>query len=265
MTRINLFTPVRQDPATLALVLKSHRALVGISERHYTDDNTDPESSRMLAEEAALDGVIVSKPPDGLPEGTTGHKWHKNAVDRMSEIRNAGMRTNLPDYVFTADSDIVLPPGIVPQLACTGEEIVSEVFWSRWPGAATWMPQVWDRHPYAFDGPDSILRLKHPGLFRVGGLGACTKLMNPSAFVSYTPIESLRSVLWGEDRWFCVRAECAGYKLYADTRCPPFHVYTPDQLEEARAWYDDGAHPGYFRKYWLNDEWEETIRAMFRK
>jgi len=81
--------------------------------------------------------------------------------------------------------------------------------------------------------------------------------------VGYEEIPSLKGVCWGEDRWFCIRAECAGWDLKADTHYPPFHVYRPEQLEEATAWYDDGAHPGYFRKHWLNSEWEETIRRMY--
>jgi hypothetical protein len=101
----------------------------------------------------------------------------------------------------------------------------------------------------------------------VNGLGACT-LIDANLLRSmqdpYSEIPSLKRVLWGEDRWFCTKLNVMGVPLHASTYHPPFHVYRPvEQLEEARRWYEDGAHPGYFRKYWLTAKWEEAIRKMY--
>lgn len=273
MNAVNLFTPVRQDHKTLELTLRSHRSLKGVQARVYIDDNEDPESSRMLAQEAALDGVFVLPAPDELPDRSGVHQWTASSVDRMSILRNVGMRAasgtrEIPrcGFVFTVDADVVCPPSLVTTLLSAQESIVSEVYWTRWPNAPCWLPQVWDRHPYGFLSARSILRLREPGLYRVHGLGACT-LIDASLFscevLSYDPIDSLRGVLWGEDRWFSVRAECAGFSLWADSYCPPFHIYTADQYDEALAWYEAGAHPGYFRKRWLTSDWDELIRTMW--
>jgi hypothetical protein len=266
-----LFSPVRQDPAILSLALRSHRALKGVSHRFYIDDNLDPESSRLLLEESALDNVTVEKAEEIEHEGIgPGHNWNGEAVRRMERLRNRGL--DAAKYaMFSVDSDVIVNPETVIALNGANAAVAAEVFWTKWPGAPTWMPQVWDRHPYGFDSADNVLRLKHPGVFNVRGLGACTfigwEVIGPNQargpWVGYDEIPSLKNVCWGEDRWFCIRAECARWDLKADTHYPPFHVYRPEQLEEATAWYDDGAHPGYFRKHWLNREWEETIRRMY--
>ena len=57
--RVVLYTPVRQSAEILALALESHRALKGISERWYVDDNDDMQSSTLLADEARRHGVRV--------------------------------------------------------------------------------------------------------------------------------------------------------------------------------------------------------------
>lgn len=267
---IALYTPVRQDHETLALVLKSHRALEGVARRVYVDDNVCAESSKLLAEEAALDGVEVLPAPEVKFAGSENHRWNRESVRRMEAIRNQGLKLfrGNPDFthLFMVDSDVVCNPQTVVELESVGVPIVSEVFWTRWPGSGTWMPQVWDHHPYGFESPDRVIRLKWPGFYDVHGLGACTLIRwdVESLGVRFDEISSLNRLVWGEDRWFCLRAQACGFDLKADTHRPPFHVYERSQLDEARAWYEDGAHPGYFRRHWLNAEWETKIRDSFK-
>jgi hypothetical protein len=77
--------------------------------------------------------------------------------------------------------------------------------------------------------------LKKPGLYEVGGLGACT-LIHRSALaagVHFGPIRNLS--FWGEDRHFCVRAAALGIPLYVDTHYPAFHIFRDSDVQEGSA------------------------------
>lgn len=264
---ISLFTPVRQDADTLALVLESHRALHGVTERIYMDDNVEWASSELLGREAEEypGKVRIIRPPIAEAAAYKDHKWTGEALNRITRLRNHGVEVFLAGSsgaMFTVDSDVVLHPQTVAHLAGCDKPVVFEVFWSKWPGSDAWLPQVWDYHPWGFKSADRILRLKQRGLYDVHGGGACTLIRREvfNAGARYDPIKALTKTVWGEDRWFCIRAECAWFDLWADTEYPPFHVYEKGMYEEARRWWAEGAHPGYFRKYWLTEKWEEAIR-----
>jgi hypothetical protein len=264
--RISLFTPVRQDAETLALVLESHRALSGVDQRIYIDDNTEWASSELLGREAENDErVRVCRPPAAEAAEYKGHKWTKAALNRIMEIRNHGIKVFLQtdcDAMFTVDSDTVVNPHTVSHLASLEKDIVGEVHWSKWPGCELWLPNTWQYHSFGFESNEEIVKLSQRGQMRVAGNGACNLIHRRvfEAGVDYSPIHALTRLLWGEDRWFSLRAECCGFELWADSDYPPFHVYTPDLLGEARKWWAEGAHPGYFRKYWLTSEWADKLR-----
>ncbi|WP_406543585.1 glycosyltransferase family 2 protein [Clostridium ljungdahlii] len=79
---------------------------------------------------------------------------------------------------------------------------------------------------------DFIEKLKKPGVYEVGGLGACT-LISKEAIekgVNFNKIYNLS--FWGEDRHFCIRAAALGLKLYVDTTYPAYHIYRKDNLEK---------------------------------
>lgn len=75
--------------------------------------------------------------------------------------------------------------------------------------------------------------LKLPGLYEVGGLGACTLISRYAmlAGVNFEPIKNLS--FWGEDRHFCVRAAAIGIPLYVDTYVPAYHIYRESDLDGA--------------------------------
>jgi hypothetical protein len=56
-------------------------------------------------------------------------------------------------------------------------------------------------------------------------LGACTLISVPAlkAGLNFLPINNVS--FWGEDRWFCIRAEALGFPLYIDTHYPAKHLY----------------------------------------
>jgi hypothetical protein len=51
-----------------------------------------------------------------------------------------------------------------------------------------------------------------------------------SAGVNYSPIQNIRCIE-GEDRFFCIRAICNGFKLYIDTHYPALHLYRQADYE----------------------------------
>jgi len=266
-----LFTPVRQDAETFSEVLKSHRALKGIAHRTYVDDNSDAETSKMLACEPGVSVFTF----DGESR-YANHGWSGECLSRIAQIRNWGNELFAQGEwgkLFSVDADVVLHPDTVEHRVSLNADIETEVYWSRWQPNQPWMPQVWDYHPYGFESAESVVRLGGSSAVPVKGGGACTLIdrhvivdRNPRhGDLAYSPIASLTKLMQGEDRWFCIRAEAAGFKHVADTHYPPFHVYRREQLDEAKAWYADGAHPGYFRKFWLTGAWEEMVRRAFKQ
>jgi len=81
-----------------------------------------------------------------------------------------------------------------------------------------------------------------PGVYKVGGLGACTLISRNaiSKGVSYDEIYNI--TFWGEDRHFCIRAAALGIELFVDTHFPAFHIYRRSDLKTL----------GLYKKY-LND------------
>lgn len=264
--KVSLFCPVRQDADCLALSLTAHRALKGVERRVYVDDNTDVRSSELLLQEAAgSPGVTVLKPAPSEEAAYVNHTWTQEALSRIAEIRNQGIANFLTedyDAMFTVDADTIVHPETVHHMAAVGKPIVGGVHWSKWPGCDFWLPNTWEFHPYGFKSNESIIALKAAGLMRVAGNGGCNIIQRGvfEAGVNYTPVWALRRICWGEDRWISIRAEAHGFEIWADSDYPPFHVYTPDLLAEAKQWWADGAHPGYFRKYWLTQKWEDEVR-----
>lgn len=123
----------------------------------------------------------------------------------------------------------------------------SEVFWTRWEPDDRELPQVWLTDTYDLHyrvsrsehvpgdvarrrGERFLDRLAEPGLYQVGGLGACT-LISRRALLAGVRYEELYNLSFkGEDRHFCVRATALGFKLYVDTHAPALHLYRDEDL-----------------------------------
>lgn len=168
----------------------------------------------------------------------TEHSWEDQKLANMSYMRNramASLHKFSSEALFMIDSDIILRhPRIVKHLVGLERPIVSEVFWAIWGHKdAQPLPNVWIRGGYEING-EFLAMLKRPGMYPVGGLGACTLIWKEivEKGVSYTRVPNLPSNMRGEDRDFCVRATCAGYKLWADTHCTPDHVEKPANYQE---------------------------------
>lgn len=140
------------------------------------------------------------------------------------------------DYVFLIDSRIVLHPKTLEQLISAKKEIIANIFWTNVGGEEA--PQVWlsDLHTqFEINGSERIsaeemakrkdeffIPLKTPGIYQVGGLGACT-LISKAVLDKGVSFGRLKNVtIESEDAHFCLRAEALDIPLFVDTHYPAY-------------------------------------------
>lgn len=253
--KILIGSPVYQKPRILEAFLKSLKALNhgdALLDYIFVDDNADEESSRILKEfQRAGSSTLILHGKDASSYlcDDESHHWDDNLMLKVAGYKNTIIRyaiDNDYDALFFADSDLVLYPDLIIHLARQQKEVVSEIFWSQWHKELPLEPNVWLFDEYDLvpkqlgeelnseEKADRqacfIAQLKRPGLYEVGGLGACT-LISRSALlkgVNFTPISNL--TIHGEDRFFCIRAAVLGIGLYVDTRYPACHIYREPDL-----------------------------------
>ena len=165
------------------------------------------------------------------------HIWTGENLAKMPLLRNMTIRRALEDgydYWWSVDTDLVLDPNTLQYLLATDKDIVSEVFWTQ-SKAGGWWCNGWMYDQCDADG--HLAEWTVPGLYRVGMTGALTLVKTDvlRAGVNYDPIPNIRKVLWGEDRWFCIRAAVLGFEMWLDTHCPATHLFTPKIYDEWRA------------------------------
>lgn len=127
-----------------------------------------------------------------------------------------------------------------------------EIFWTKWEPDFPELPQVWlsDQYNLYRSSRGEILpqeeilqrvhlfinTLKTPGIYPVGGLGACTLISKKAlnSGVNFAEIYNISFV--GEDRHFCIRAAALGFQLFVDTNYPAYHIYRLSDLEGVEAY-----------------------------
>lgn len=248
--KILVGSPVCQKPAILEAFLCSLKNLNRnemTMDYMFVNDNTDEKSNQLLsafAREMSVVTVLPGKDRSSYLCDAESHHWNDDLMCRVANYKNTIIQyaiDNDYDALFLADSDLVLHPDLVEHLGRQQKEIVSEIFWTQWHPHQGAEPNVW-----LFDEYDLVPRrlgeelnaaetkkrkaaflamLRQPGLYEVGGLGACTLLARSALVkgVSFAPIKNL--TIHGEDRFFCIRAAVLGIPLYVDTRCPAYHIY----------------------------------------
>lgn len=256
LKRILIGSPVCQKPEVLKVFLESLKHL-NHKKFHldyiFVDDNQDRESSEIL-KGFHRDGSVVTVMEASLPgdyrcdEST--HHWNNALMLRVGEWKNQIIRYAIDkeyDHLFLADSDLVLNPVLLEHLEAAGKDVISEIFWTRWHPGQPLEPNVWlfDEYDLAWRDPGEEIdeatitkrreqfleKLKIPGVYEVGGLGACTLISRNALLkgVNFSYIPNL--TIHGEDRFFCIRAAVLGIGLYVDTSYPAYHIYRPSDLD----------------------------------
>ncbi|MDR2903175.1 MAG: glycosyl transferase, partial [Clostridiales bacterium] len=168
-------------------------------------------------------------------------------VRRIAGLKNAIITYAIEqayDRLFFIDSDLLIDPGLIKHLITQKKDIISEIFWTAWQHGTVPLPNVWQYDKYEMAHPSLsradydeqaaafLAQLKTPGVYEVGGLGACTLLSAGAlkAGLNFSPIRNVS--FWGEDRWFCIRAAALGFPLYIDTHFPAKHLYRASDLAD---------------------------------
>lgn len=249
---------IRQDPETLRAFLTSLETLDtnGCSISFlFVDDNDDQRSSKLLGEFVAGRGnaslLAVEHPPEPYVRDAVSHRWTDTLIRRVARSKDLIIEQVAADganYLFFIDADLVLHPLTLQLLLAAKQDIVAEIFWTHWGPDDEELPQVWLTDTYDLHyrvargeeiagavgrerGERFVAALRQPGLYQVGGLGACT-LISHRALAAGVRFKELYNVSFeGEDRHFCIRAVALGFNLYVDTHAPAYHMYRPADLD----------------------------------
>lgn len=256
--KVLIGSPIRQSPNILREFLESLLELEQ-GDMEYTfifvDDNDNEEASRLLQDfQTQRPTILLSVTENEKKRGAylvnhITHYWGEHLVWKVAKFKDLIIANALKggyDYLFLVDSDLVLHPATLKHLISTQKDIISEIFWTSWYPCSPELPNVW-----LYDKYDMVRRergetltkeeeerrvqefldqLRVPGIYEVGGLGACTLISRKAllAGVSFSEIRNL--TLWGEDRHFCVRALALGLSLWVDTHYPAYHIYRESLL-----------------------------------
>lgn len=277
--RIGMFIPVRLGDAVVAALLECLDGVLNANKNVvillYDDNEENVESSELLRWYAARNMGRVEIVPkiSGLESSTHrrnmyGKGWSKTTIDRIIRIKNYGFSIGLRedyDYLIMYDSDMLMNPALIKSLVESEKDIVAGITWTRFQSESDiWLPNCWDYQTYEFYSADSIVRLRDPGIYRVGGLAAATCFSRRAMErgVTFERIQNLE--MWGEDKHLCVRAAVLGFELYVNTYYPIFHVYRDSDLAEGLEWLRSGADAGAIRRM-LDGRWEKAVRERFRR
>lgn len=257
MYKILIGSPIKQKPSILKEFIISMKELdlVDLDVRYiFIDDNTDEESSKLLNEwnsenpNVEIVKLKLDKEEDYICNEFT-HNWTNSLINKVSEFKNYIInkaKEYRVDYLFFVDSDLILNPKTLKRLLGINKDIVSNIFWTKWEKGLIELPQVWIKDNYTlFDSYygeniskeeqdkrtlEFLSKLRIPGTYKVGGLGACTlisrKALNKG--VNFSNIYNISFM--GEDRHFCIRAVALGLELYVDTYFPCYHIYREEEL-----------------------------------
>lgn len=261
--RLLISSPIQEKPNILAEYLKSLEELRHESVElsyYFVDDNKHTESSDLLLhfQERHSNITIASSQDFELStyfKNEITHVWDEILIWKVARLKDQILqyaRDHDFDYLFILDSDLVLHPQTLEQLIRSNKDIISNVFWTQWYPDEIELPQVWLRDEYTLyrkerdemlDVEEELRRsnqflqlLRQPGIYEVGGLGACTLISRKAleAGVRFAEIPNLS--FRGEDRHFCVRAQALGFPLFVETHYPALHLYREADMSKIEAY-----------------------------
>lgn len=252
--KVLIASPVRQDYKILKEFLKSLKELNYdniVEEYIFIDDNVDEQSSYILDSFIPQKTKVIKVQSNNTyVKDENTHYWNADLMDKVAEFKNRLITYAIDrefDYIFFIDSDLILHKETLQELINSNVDIVSNIFWTKWNLNTRLEPQVWLEDNYSFIKKDNcsnnlvvsakmeldyINQMKRKGLYKVGGLGACTLISQNALLkgVNFTKIDNISLV--GEDRHFCVRANSLGLDLYVNTTYPALHLFRLGELTE---------------------------------
>lgn len=258
LKRVLVGSPIRQKPEILTEFLSS---LEDLEKNTYTldycfvNDNVDPASEALLQSFANKHPSCTLLSPEKFQNSCDyvtneqAHLWSQALIWKVAAFKDQIIqiaREKEYDYLFLIDSDLVLHPKTMEKLIEGNKGILCNIFWTSWQTGTIEMPQVWIQDDYLFYEKDPykplseeeqtekmwafIHQLRIPGIYEVGGMGACT-LIDRETLKKEISFKRIKNVsFWGEDRHFCIRAAALGIPLYVDTHYPAYHIYRPSAL-----------------------------------
>ena len=227
MTKVLITAPLRQDVGIFREHLDSLDRLripEGVTVDRFWVVNDCPEVIPEIR-----GSYIVCDTGDDYRKTEDNHLWLPENLGKMPRLRNLTILWALDndyDYWFSVDTDLILHPDTLKWLLEADKDIVSEIFWTKTAGSDGYWCNAW-----MYDQADGMSAdWLEPGLYRVGMTGACTlaKCEVLEAGVNFSPIPCIRNALWGEDRWFSIRAAVLGFEMWVDTHVPAAHLYTEE-------------------------------------
>jgi len=254
--RILIASPVRQKPSILAYFLFSLQSLEQEElemDFLFIDDNDDQQSTELLTLfQSKIERVKIFKNDqknDLYMKDEHTHYWTDSLIEKVAKMKDSIIEHAIQlqyDGLLLIDSDLLLYPSTVQNLWNEQKDIITNIFWTQWHQNDDALPQVWMMDEYTLyqinngEKLDAIEianrtsafleKLKVPGVYEVGGLGACT-LISRQALLKGVRFKQLKNLsFWGEDRHFCIRASALELPLFVDTRFPAFHIYRESDL-----------------------------------
>lgn len=256
--KILIGSPIHQKPNILKEFINSLEELNSDElEINYMfiDDNDIEESSEILEEFSRKHKDVIIYKSEKTSEYNCNedtHFWSEQIMWKVAAFKDNIIKIAVElnyDYLFLIDSDLIINPYTIKQLIKAEKDIISNIFWTKWDkSSGIFVPQVWllDQYDqyFRYRGEEVsdeeayrreiefINKLKKPGVFEVGGLGACT-LISRNALNSGVNFKEIKNISFiGEDRHFCIRAQALGFNLYVDTHYPAFHIYRESDLQK---------------------------------
>lgn len=195
------------------------------------------EEGESIVKDVSLPGNVVVdhyRSRNDYKTDEVTHHWNHDLITDMIVMKNGILNAAINngfDYVFLVDSDLYLHPKTLKTLLSRKKDIIASLFWTQWQPGDPAMPNAWDYDHYSLlEG--SIELWKNPGVYQVGGTGACI-LISSNAIKSGVRYDRIPNVSWwGEDRYFQLHASTRGFSIWIDTTCPIYHIYRYSDLIE---------------------------------
>ena len=229
--KILIAAPVRQNEEIFREYLKS---LDNLEKPCQCDRFFYLHNSKELTKYLNRKEVLLAMSNDEYKKDEVTHYWKQANLQIITYLKNELLKRTLEggyDYFMLVDSDLILHPKTLVSLLEADRPIVAEVFWTKWQPDSEPLPNAWDLdQATSYEGSYDLW--KNPGLYKVGGTGACI-LIHRSVIesgVNYNPLYNLS--FWGEDRNFCIRAVARDYEIWLDTHYPAIHLYRESEYQK---------------------------------